>query len=61
MTGEGRCKGKVSACYLNPHSVLISLGLGDQDRPSGLQQLRQSGLRQLCPGAESGEQSAVTW
>ena len=52
-------KGKVSPCYLNPHSALPSLGHGDQDRPSGLQQLRQSGLSQLGLGAESGEQGAA--
>lgn len=55
-----KSKGRVSPCYVNPRSALPALGHGDQDRPSGLQQLRQSGLGQLSPGAKSGEQSAVT-
>lgn len=59
MTGERRAKG-VFPCYVNPCSALPALGHRDQDRPSGLQQLRQSGLGQLSPGAKSGEQSAVT-
>lgn len=59
ITGERRAKG-VSPCYVNPRSALPALGHGDQDRPTGLQQLRQSGLGQLSPGAKSREQSAVT-
>lgn len=55
----GSAKGKASPCYRHPRSALPSPGHGDQDRPSGLQQLRQPGLGQLCPGAESREQSAA--